>query len=129
MIALQRLEVAGKRFVLLEESEYQRLCQVARQATETGDDLPALPKPNKKGQLPALEYARISLARDLIRNRKELGLSRQRLAELARIRPDTLARIESGEHMAAKGIVDKIMRAIESQRRHTKRQRRQSNGR
>ncbi|HJT36548.1 MAG TPA: helix-turn-helix transcriptional regulator [Pirellulales bacterium] len=129
MKALQRLEVAGKRFVLLEESEYQRLCQVAGQVAETADDLPALPKPNKKGQFPALEYARISLARDLIRNRKELGLSRQRLAELARIRPDTLARVESGKHTAAKGIVDKIMRAIESERRHAKRQRRQPSGR
>ncbi|MGH7192721.1 MAG: hypothetical protein ACREJM_04205, partial [Candidatus Saccharimonadales bacterium] len=76
-----------------------------------------------------LEYARISLARDLIRNRKELGLSRQRLAVLAAIRPDALARIEGGKHTAAKGMVDKIMKAIEAERRRAKRQRGQPNRR
>lgn len=129
MVALQRLEVAGKRFVLLEESEYERLCEVAGLITESDTDLPLLPSPNKNGQFPALEYARISLARDLIQNRKELGLSRQRLAELAGIRLDRLVQIESGRHTAARGMVDKIMRAIESERRRIKRQRRQPKGR
>ena len=42
--------------------------------------MPALPKPDKHGRFSALQYARISLARDLIRDRKGVGLSQQRLA-------------------------------------------------
>ena len=78
---------------------------------------PHLPKPDKNGRVPALEYARISLARDLIRDRKGAGLSQQKLAELAGIRQETLSRIETGKHTATPKTVDKIMRVIEAQRR------------
>ena len=57
-------------------------------------------KPDKNGRVPALEYARISLARDLIRDRKAVGLSQQKLAALAGIRQETLSRIETGKHTA-----------------------------
>src|SRR3972149_1764345 len=117
MIGLQRIQVEGKRFVLLEESEYERLCREAREAVADDDDLPAFPKPDKHGRFPALESARISLARDLIRDRKGVGLSQQRLADLAGIRQETLSRIETGKHTASPRTVDKIMAAIEAQRR------------
>ena len=118
MIALQRIEVEGKRFVLLPETEYDRLCRGAGEAVATGEDeLPPLPKPDKHGRFPALEYARISLARDLIRDRKGVRLSQQRLADLAGVRQETLSRIETGKHTASPRTVNKIMRAIEAQRR------------
>lgn len=74
MIGLQRIEVDGKRFVLLEEGEFDRLCQKAKEPVKD-PDLPALPKPDAKGRFPALEYTRISLARDFIRDRKNVKLS------------------------------------------------------
>ena len=118
MIGLQRIEVEGTRFVLLPESEYERLCHTAGEAkTMADDELPDLPKPDRHGRFPALEYARISLARDLIRDRKGLGLSQQRLAELAGIRQETLSRIETGKHTATPRTVDKIMKVIEAERR------------
>jgi len=120
MIGLQRIEVAGKRFVLLEETEYERLCREAREAVAE-DDLPPLPKPDKNGRFPALQYARISLARDVIRDRKGLRLSQQRLADLAGIRQETLSRIESGKHTASVKTIEKIDRAIKAQRRRRKR--------
>jgi DNA-binding XRE family transcriptional regulator len=121
MIGLQRIEVEGKRFVLLPESEYDRLCREAGEAVATADEeLPALPKPDKKGRFPALEYARMSLARDLIRDRKGTGLSQQRLADLAGIRQETLSRIETGKHTASPRTVNKIMRVIEAERRRSK---------
>ena len=84
MIGLQRIEVEGKRFVLLPETEYDRLCRGAGEALAVEDEeLPPLPKPDKHGRFPALQYARISLARDLIRDRTGVGLSQQRLADLA----------------------------------------------
>jgi DNA-binding XRE family transcriptional regulator len=118
MIGLQRIEVEGKRFVLLEETEYERLCRDAGTAAKVGDeDLPPLPKPDKNGRLPALEYARVALARDLIRARKGAGLSQQRLADLAGMRQETVSRLETGKYTARPGTVDKMMRAIETERR------------
>ena len=118
MIGLQKIEVEGRRFVLLPETEYDRLCRDAGEAVAIEDEkLPALPKPDKHGRFPALQYARISLARDLIRDRLGAGLSQQRLADLAGIRQETLSRIETGKHTASPKTVDKIMRAIEAERR------------
>jgi DNA-binding XRE family transcriptional regulator len=122
MIGLQRIEVEGKRFVLLEEGEYERLCRESGEAADLDDaDLPPLPKPDRRGRLPALEYARISLARDLIRNRKGVGLSQQRLADLAGVRQETLSRLETGKHTASQRTIERIMRAIEAERRTAKR--------
>ena len=73
--------------------------------------------PTSTAVFPRLEYAQISLARDLIRDRKGVGLSQQRLADLAGVRQETLSRIETGKHTASPRTVDKIMRAIEAQRR------------
>jgi len=115
MISPQRIEVEGKRFVLLEESEFDRLCREAgTAATLSDDDLPELPKPDSRGRVPAVEYSRISLARDLIRQRKGLGLSQSKLAELAGIRQETLSRLETGKHSASAKTVDKIVDAIEA---------------
>jgi DNA-binding XRE family transcriptional regulator len=118
MIGLQRIEVEGKRFVLLPETEYDRLCHGAGEAASLEDEeLPPLPRPDKHGRFPALQYARISLARDLIRDRKSVGLSQQRLADKAGIRQETLSRIETGRHTASPKTVEKIMRVIEAEQR------------
>ena len=122
MIGLQRIEVEGKRFVLLEEPEYERLCREAGEMV-VDDDLPPLPKPDKNGRFPAIQYARASLARDIIRDRKGVGLSQQRLADLAGIRQETLSRIETGKHTASEKTVDKIMRVIDAERRKKRRKR------
>ncbi len=119
MIGLQRLELEGKRFVVLEEGEYERLCRVAREAPSE-DELPDLPKPDKHGRFPAVAYARIALARDLIRDRKGLGLSQQQLARLANVRQETLSRLETGKHTANDRTVDKICKALDAERRRRK---------
>jgi DNA-binding XRE family transcriptional regulator len=119
MIGLQRLELAGKRFVVLDETEYERLCRGAREAPAE-DDLPELPKPDKAGRFPAVEFARLALARDLIRDRKGLGLSQQQLARLAGVRQETLSRLESGKQSASSRTVDKICKAFEAERRRRK---------
>jgi DNA-binding XRE family transcriptional regulator len=116
MMPMQRIRVAGRRFVLVPEADYERLCREANKRVDQGD-LPPLPKPNKKGRLPAIEYARISLARDLIRERKALGLSQQRLAGLAGLRQETLSRLESGKHTASIRTVDRLSSALDRERR------------
>ncbi|HUY90236.1 MAG TPA: helix-turn-helix transcriptional regulator [Pirellulales bacterium] len=113
MIALQRIEVAGQRFVLLPEAEYDRLCAKASElAPVTDDNLPPLPKPDKQGRFPAVEYARVSLARDIIRDRRAAGLTQQELATLAGTRQETISRIESGNYTASHKTIDRIDRAL-----------------
>ena len=117
MLGLQRIEVAGKRFVLLEEPVYERLCREAGEVVADDDVLPPLPKPDANGRFPAIEYTRISLARNLIRDRKSASLSQERLAKLAGIRQETISRLESGKHTAAPRTVAKIDRVIAAERK------------
>lgn len=113
MIGLQRIEVAGQRFVLLPEREYERLCSRASETVPlTDENLPPLPKPDKNGNFPAVEYARISLARDVIRDRRLAGLTQQELATLAGTRQETISRIESGQYAASPKLVERIDRAL-----------------
>jgi DNA-binding XRE family transcriptional regulator len=115
MIGLQRLEVAGQRFVLLEEAEYERLCAKASEAVPVDDEtLPPLPKPDRHGRFPALEYARVSLARDIIRDRRAAGLTQKELAALAGTRQETISRLESGSYSASPKLVERIDRALRS---------------
>ena len=117
MLGLQRIELAGKRFVLLEEPIYERLCREAGQAIGDDDLLPPLPLPDTNGRFPAVEYNRISLARNLIRDRKAAGLSQERLAELAGVRQETISRVETGKHMASPRTIEKLDKAIAAARK------------
>jgi DNA-binding XRE family transcriptional regulator len=113
--ATQRLLIEGKRYVLLRETEYETLCREAGRFEDVpDDDLPPLPKPDKQGRVPAVEYSRISLARDLIRQRKATSLSQQELADRAGVRQETISRIESGKHTVTVKTYDKIFQALEA---------------
>jgi DNA-binding XRE family transcriptional regulator len=92
--------------VLVEEREYQRLREKADEWE------PLLPEPLPNGNYPALEYARASLARKIIRHRRRLGLTQVDLARRAGIRPETLNRIEQGKHSPSVATVEKIDRAL-----------------
>ncbi len=117
MPATQRLSIEGKRFVLLREAEYEQLCREAKRTADVpDDDLPPLPKPNKHGHFPAIEATRVSIARDLIRERKALGLSQSELATKAGVRQETISRIESGKHSVTVRTYDKIFNALEQAR-------------
>jgi DNA-binding XRE family transcriptional regulator len=113
MIGHQRIEVAGEWFVLLPQRDYDRLCSRAGEAVPPNEEnLPPLPQPNKQGRFPALEYARISLARDLVRDRRAAGLTQRELADLVGTRQETISRIESGRQTASVKLVDRIDRAL-----------------
>jgi DNA-binding XRE family transcriptional regulator len=113
MIGLQRIEVAGQRFVLLPEGEYDRLCSRASETVPlTDENLPPLPKPDKNGNFPAVEYARISLARDIIRDRRAAGLTQMELARRAGTRQETISRLESGKYTPSVKLVDRIDRVL-----------------
>ena len=108
---LQTIEVEGKRFVLVEETEFRRLQRRANARRKAGD-LPPLPEADDEGNRPALEYIRATIARDIVRERKALGLTQQQLSKLSGVRAETLSRIESAKHSPTVRTVEKIERAL-----------------
>jgi DNA-binding XRE family transcriptional regulator len=109
-IEVPTVTLAGKTFVILEHSEYERLRSLAHASDDSG--LPSLPKPDATGNYPAVPYARASLARKLIRRRQAAGLTQVELARRAGIRPETLNRLEQGRHTPSVATVDKLDRAL-----------------
>jgi DNA-binding XRE family transcriptional regulator len=104
--AARRVRIKGKRKVLLDEADYQALLRKA--------DLwePDLPAPDADGNYPALQALAVLQARDILRARRELGLSQVELARRARIRPETLNRIEQGRNKPSVPTIAKIDRAL-----------------
>lgn len=98
--------VNGKRMVMLEESEFDRLLVKADEWE------PILPEPDADGNYPAVEYSRVSLARKIIRDRRRLGLTQADLARRAGIRPESLNRIEQGRVSPTIRTIEKIDRAL-----------------
>ncbi|MGH7200149.1 MAG: helix-turn-helix transcriptional regulator, partial [Planctomycetaceae bacterium] len=104
----QTIELEGKTWVIVERSEYERL----RKQAGVDDDLPPLPEADRRGNFPALEYARASLARKILRRRRLVGLSQADLARQAGVRVETLNRIEKGRTTPNVATVDKIDAAL-----------------
>ena len=102
----------GKRFVLVPLQEYQRLAD---------ESLPPFPPVDADGTCNAIDFARVSIARSLIRDRRAAGLSQQQLAKLAHVRQETISRIESGKHTATVRIIEKLDKALRTATRGHKR--------
>ena len=88
--ARQIIKRGGKRFVLVEESEYRRLSQAAKARA------PTLPEADADGNRPAVPFARAVIARSLIEQRTRLGWTQAELARRSGVRAETLNRIERG---------------------------------
>jgi DNA-binding XRE family transcriptional regulator len=107
-MAAQTVSLGGRKFVIEEKAEYDRLWHLA-----SADAEPVLPEADEEGNLPAAAFARASLARKIIRQRRAAGLSQVELARRARIRPETLNRIERGKVTPAVRTVERIARVLE----------------
>jgi DNA-binding XRE family transcriptional regulator len=99
------IDIMGTRFVLIPEVEL---------AAIEGPDFPPVAE---DGTCEALPFLRTSIARDLIRERRELGLTQAQLASFAGIRQETLSRLESGKHKPNVRTVERIEAALERIRR------------
>jgi len=107
---VQTIQLNGESYVVMSRNEYDRLRLLAKAET-----LPALPAPDKRGTFPAVEYARISLARKIILERARLGLSQAELAKLSGVRVETLCRIETGNVSPSTTTMERIERGFQIQ--------------
>src|ERR1700747_14188 len=97
------VDLNGKAYVILERKQYKTLTTLAKAI-----QLPPLPEADAQGSYPAIEYARASIARSIIQERAEAGLSQRELAKLAGVRVETLCRIETGKHTPSVTTIEKI---------------------
>jgi len=72
------------------------------------------PAPHPRGTVPAVEYARASLGRKIIKARRAAGLSQAELARRAGVRPETLNRIERGRNTPDTATIAKISRVLQT---------------
>lgn len=99
--------VKGKRMVMLAEAEFDRLKHKADEWE------PRMPNLLPDGNYPALEALRVSLAIDIIRHRRRVGLTQAELARRARVRLSTLMQAEQGQVSPSIRTIDKIDRALQ----------------
>lgn len=103
---VRRTTMNGKRVVVLEEREFERLLQRADEWE------PAMPTLDQQGLYPAREAMAVIQARDIIRARRKLGLGQAELARLAGIRVESLNRIENAKNKPNVATIEKIDRAL-----------------
>lgn len=108
MISTVTLE--GKKYVMMPQEEYEQLLARVEGDTEAG--LPPMPARDAQGNYPALEALDVSIARDIIRTRRQLGISQAELARRAGVRVETLNRIETLKVTPSTATIDKIDRAL-----------------
>ena len=106
---VQTLQLGGKKFVVIELEEFDRLRAAASDAAG-----PPLPTPNAQGRTPAIEYARASLARKLITGRRKAGWTVEQLAKKAKVRVEVIEKLERGDSSPNVAAVDRIDRALKS---------------
>lgn len=105
-MSIAPLTINGKAYVIMERNEYEAL---KNRNEETS--LPEFPKRGKHGY-PAAAYLRVSIAREIIQDRRKARLTQKELANLAGIRVETLCRIETGKHTPSVATIDRIERAL-----------------
>ncbi len=108
-MSTQTIHLNGQAYVILEREEYDRLTTLAKAGT-----LPPLPQPDERGNMPAVDYARASIARGIIQDRVKAGLTQRELAKRAGVRVETLCRIETGKHTASVATIEKIDRVLQA---------------
>jgi len=106
-MTVKTLELGGRRWVILPEKYFRRLA--ARAGELVG---PLLPRPDARGQYPAVQYTRAAIARKVVKARRQAGLTQSELARRAGIRPETLNRIEKGRATPDVATIAKIQRAL-----------------
>lgn len=131
------ITMQGERFVLVKPAELRQLERLAAKAKDVqatsgkaegpnakaspgsnaGEALPPLPPADAEGNRPAVAFARVSIARSIVTERRALGITQGELARLAGMRQETLSRLEAGKHSPTVRTVERIGKAMEQARK------------
>jgi DNA-binding XRE family transcriptional regulator len=104
-VTIRHITLNGRKYVMIPRHQWDAFV-----GTGTGKALKQPPR------LPdgsfTIEHVRISLANKMIAKRKNAGLTQAQLAKQARVRVETISRLENGLHMPGVRTFDKIDRAL-----------------
>src|SRR6266545_4594194 len=104
-MTVQTVKIQGKELVILPRKDFDILMERAGR-------LPPLPKPAKDGSVPALDFARADIGREVIRRRIAAGLTQQQLAKSVGVRSETISRLEAGKHVPRLETMERIDRVL-----------------
>ena len=99
------LNIEGKELVVLSRADFDTLMEKA-------GVMPPLPKAARDGSVPAVEFARADIAREVVRRRIAAGMSQQELAKRVGVRPETISRLEGGKHLPRTETIERIDRVL-----------------
>ena len=108
MSNIQSLDIRGRKFVVIPESEYRRLTKRSAPAVSP------MPTISPDGTYPAADAMRAMMAQKIIAARNAIGLSQAALARKAGIRVETLNRLEKGKHTPDLATMAKINKALDN---------------
>ena len=107
-MTVRKVTIDGREYVMIPRRQWEAM---AHHSGATRDAMHKAPSPAADGSY-TLNDVRISLANKIISSRKAAGLTQARLAKLARIRVETISRLENGLHMPSVRTFDKIEQAL-----------------
>jgi ribosome-binding protein aMBF1 (putative translation factor) len=105
MVKVQTISIANDELVVLSRKDFDRLMEKAGM-------LPARPRGDAHGTVPAREAIDVSIARDLASERIRRGWTQTELARRSGVRLETISRIESGKHIPRQETLLKLDRAL-----------------
>jgi len=101
----QTLTIGGTRYVLMKESEYRKLIVLPTRTRKT-------PKGETVETVPALEFATRSMGKKLSTMRQASGMTQLELARKAKVRPETVSRIERGGGNPTARTIQRLLHAM-----------------
>jgi ribosome-binding protein aMBF1 (putative translation factor) len=106
---LQTISIANDELVVLSRKDFNHLMEKAGM-------LPARPRRDARGNVPARAAIDVSIARDLVADRIRRGWTQTELARRSGVRMETISRIESGKHVPRQETLLKLERALSAKR-------------
>lgn len=101
-MSVRNVTLDGQHFVLVPRHQWKTMIQSAR----------STPSVQTSGETFGIDDVRKSLASRMAGRRRAAGLTQSQLARMARVRVETISRLENGLHMPGVRTFDKIDRAL-----------------
>jgi DNA-binding XRE family transcriptional regulator len=104
----RRVKMDGREYVLVPRKRWEKMLKQSASDRQSPLRMPPRLRDGNYG----LEHVRISLANKMTARRKAAGLTQAHLARIARVRVETISRLENALHMPSVRTFDKIERAL-----------------